>query len=117
MNSKATDPAVEKVISTITDEVLADRYPDRAHFIAAGNPDQGRLATSALFAGEPVVIVYEDGREVLMRPEHVGGLAALFLLAAAFVIKLRRKTEDADVQLPPRTHVEARDSQGYPIAA
>jgi hypothetical protein len=118
MSRQATDPAVEKVIATITDEELADRYPDRAHFIAAGNPDQGQLATRALFAGDPVVIVYADGREVLMRPEHVGGLAALFLVAAAFLIRLRRGTaDDTDVQLPPRTHVEARDSSGHSVAA
>jgi len=32
-----------------------------------------------------------------MTPEHVRGLAALFLLAAAFFLKLRRQKDRADV--------------------
>jgi len=73
MTVRDVDPAVEKVIASIGDEELAARYPDRSHFISAGNPHQGEMATQALFAGDPVVIVYPDGHELLVRPEHIGG--------------------------------------------
>lgn len=96
---------------------MAARYPNRAHFISADNPHQGEMATSALFSGDPVVIVYPDGRELLVRPEHVGGIAALFLVVAAFFLKHRRRKEVDVVQLPPRARIEARDSTGHPIAA
>ena len=71
MIAKDLDPAVEKVIASISNEELAVRYPDRTHFISAANPHQGEMATQALFAGDPVVIAYPDGRELLIRPEHI----------------------------------------------
>jgi hypothetical protein len=112
-----TDAAVEKVIASIGDEELAARYPNRAHFISAENPHQGEMATEALFAGDPVVIVYPDGHELLMRPEHAGGFAGLFLGVAAFFLKHGRRKGADVVQLPPRARIEARDSTGHPIAA
>ncbi len=111
------DPAVEKVIASISDEELAARHPNRAHFISAGNPDQGEMANQALFAGDPVVIVYPDGHELLVRPEQVGGIAALFLAVAAFFLKHRRGGAADVVQLPLGARIEARDSGGHPIAA
>jgi hypothetical protein len=111
------DPAVEKVIASIGDAELAARYPDRTHFISAENPHQGEMATEALFAGDPVVIVYPDGHELLVRPEHVGGVAALFLAAAAFFVRHRRRRAADVVQLPLGARIEARDSSGHPIAA
>ncbi len=111
------DPAVEKVIASIGDEELAARYPNRAHFISAENPDQGEMATQALFAGDPVVIVYPDGRELLVRPEHVGGIVALCLFVAAFFLKHRRRRGADVMQLPLGARIEARDSSGHPIAA
>ena len=41
------------------------------------------MATRALFAGEPVVLVFPDGHELLVTPEHASGVAALFLMQAA----------------------------------
>jgi hypothetical protein len=118
MSTKAkVDPATERVLATVDDDELAARYPDRTHFIAANSPDQGQLATRALFAGDPVAIIYPDGREVLMRPEQVAGVAALFLFVAAFFLRRGRRKPQEDAQLPPRTHIEARDSRGHPIAA
>jgi hypothetical protein len=114
--SAETDPAVERVIASIDDEELAARYPDRAHFISADNPRQGEMATRALFHGDPVVIVYPDGHELLVRPEHAAGVTALLLLLAAFFSRLRRRRGDV-VQLPPRASIEARDSSGHPLAA
>ncbi len=32
------------------------------------------MATRALFAGDPVVLVLPDGHELLMTPEHARGL-------------------------------------------
>jgi hypothetical protein len=110
------DPATERVVASIGDEQLAARYPDRAHFISAENPRHGEMATRALFEGDPVVIVYPDGHELLVRPEHAAGITALFLLLAAFFWKLRHRRGDV-VQLPPRARIEARDSGGHPIAA
>jgi hypothetical protein len=111
------DLATERVLATIGDHQLAARYPDRTHFISSQNPDQGQLATQALFSGDAVAIVYPDGHELLIRPEQVGGLPALFQLAAAFFLRLAHRGRGELMQLPPRTHVEARDSSGHPIAA
>jgi MYXO-CTERM domain-containing protein len=118
MNSDARmDPATEKVLATISDEQLAARYPDRTHFISAGSADQGEMATRALFAGDPVAIVYPDGREFLVRPEHAGGLAALLIIVAAFLLRHRRRKQADAVQFPLRARIEARDAGGHPIAA
>ncbi|HEX4306449.1 MAG TPA: hypothetical protein VHZ54_10450 [Solirubrobacterales bacterium] len=112
------DAATARVLATIEDDRLAGRYPDRAHFIAAENPDQGQIATRALFSGDPVVIVYPDGHELLIRPEEARGIAALFLLFAAFFTLRRSRRHAGDlIQLPPRAHLEARDASGLPIAA
>ena len=117
MTDKGADAAVERVIAGIGDAELAARYPDRAHFISAENPAQGEMATEALFAGDPVVIVYPDGHELLVHPEHARGVAALLLIAAAFFLKHRRSREAGSVQFPPRARIEARDATGHPIAA
>jgi hypothetical protein len=117
VTEKDVDPAIERVIAGIGDAELAARYPDRAHFISAENPAQGEMATAALFAGDPVVIVYPDGHELLVLPEHARGVAAFFLNAAAFFLKHRRSREAGSVQLPPRARIEARDAAGHSIAA
>jgi hypothetical protein len=112
-----TDPATERVIATISDDDLAARYPERAHFISAGDPHQGEMATRALFAGDPVVIVYADGHELLIRPDQARGLAGFFLVLAAFFLRRSRGPGPDVVQLPPRARVEARDAGGHPVAA
>ena len=111
------DPATQRVLAGIEDPELAARYPDRTHFIAADHPRQGEMATRALFSGDPVVLVYPDGHELLVTPERVAGMAALFLLIAALFMRLRRRKDGDAVQLPPGAHIEARDSAGLPIAA
>jgi hypothetical protein len=50
-----------------------DTYPNRTHFIGADNPRQDEMATRALLEGEPVLLVYPDGHELLIRPEPSGG--------------------------------------------
>jgi len=116
-NESKLDPATKRVIASIHDEELAARYPDKAHFISAGDPNQGAMATAALFSGEPVVIVYPDGHELLVRPEHAAGLVGLLLLLAAFAWRFRRGRDKTVLQLPPRAQIEARDASGQPIAA
>jgi hypothetical protein len=113
----STDPAIEKVLATIGDAELAARYPERTHFISADSPDQGEMATRALFAGDPVAIVYPDGHELLVRPEQVGGFAALFAGLAVFLLRHRRRKQADVVQFPLRARIEARDAGGHPIAA
>lgn len=117
--SSQVDPATQRVLDGIDDPELAARYPDRAHFISSVHPKQGEMATRALFDGDPVVIVFPDGHEVLMTPERVWAPAAFFLLLAALTQRLRRKQGDTNmVQFPPgRLEVQARDSAGHPIAA
>jgi hypothetical protein len=75
------------------------------------------MATRALFSGDPVVIVYPDGHELLVRPEHAAGIVGVLLILAAFFSKFRGRNRGDVVQLPPRVRVEARDSAGQPIAA
>lgn len=115
--SSKIDSATQRVLAGIEDPELAARYPDRAHFISSAHPDQGQMATRALFAGDPVVLVFPDGHELLMTPEHVTGLVGLFLLAAAFLQRFRRRKTDTDLVQFPLAHIEARDSAGQPIAA
>ena len=118
MNSEdGLDSATRKVLKTIEEPELADRYPDRTHFISAPNPVQGEMATRALFAGDPVVLVYRDGRELLITPEQTRGVAALFLVILTVLMRWRRHRDTEKIQFPPGTKVEARDSGGTPVAA
>lgn len=50
-----------------------DTYPNRMHLIAADNPRHDELATRALLDGKAVLLVYNDGRELLIQPEPGGG--------------------------------------------
>ena len=112
------DAATRKVLAGIDDPELEARYPNRTHFIAAADPRHSIMATRALFAGDPVAIVYADGREVLFTPEQARGPAVLFLYLATIWLRFSSRGSDRTaVQLPPRTRIEARDSAGLPIAA
>lgn len=50
-----------------------DTYPNRMHLIAADNPRHDEMATRALLDGKAVLLVYDDGRELLIQPEPSGG--------------------------------------------
>lgn len=93
------DSATERVLAGIENEELAARYPDRAHFISADNPHQGEMAARALFEGDPVVIVYPDGHELLVQPEPARGFARWSRAAAALLFRFRR-FDQGTVQLP-----------------
>jgi hypothetical protein len=69
------DPTTERVIACIEDEDVAARYPGRTHFIPADDPEQGVMAVGALREGDPVVLVYPDGYELLIRPDSGSGSA------------------------------------------
>jgi hypothetical protein len=111
-------PSIAKVVASLDDAQLDARYPNRTHFVDADNPDQAVLTSRALFSGDPAVVVYPDGQEVLFTPERTSGLAALLMLAALFWIKIREHSSAGElIQRPPRTRVEVRDSSGLPRAA
>jgi hypothetical protein len=113
------DPATARVLASIDDPALASRYPDRAHFISTDSPKQSEMATRALFAGDPVVFVYPDGRELLITPDHAHRVAALLIAVGALLARLLKRGNEgrAAMQLPPGARIEARDSTGMPIAA
>jgi hypothetical protein len=83
----AVDIAVERSFAYLGDPELEARYPNHTHFIGADNPQHARMATRALLEGHPVVLMYPDGRELLIFPEPSGG-----------------------------ARLEARDTSGTPIA-
>ena len=83
-------------LDLITDRVLAtleledmDRYPNRACFVPADAPGHAESVSRALAEGHPVVLVFPNGNEVVVEPGENG--------------------------TPAR--VEARDSDGEPLAA
>ena len=111
-------PATRKVLAMIDAPELDARYPNRTHFVHAQNPHQALMTSRALFSGDPVVVVYQDGREVLFTPKPIDRFASILLRLALVLIKLReRPSTHEPIQLPPRTRVEVRDAGGTPIAA
>ena len=86
--NQTRDLIFEKMLAWGQDPEVSDRYPNHTHFIAADNPQHDQMATRVLREGNPVVLVYPDGRELLIRPEQDGSPC-----------------------------LEARDSAGLPIAA
>jgi hypothetical protein len=43
------------------------------HLIAADNPRLAEMGTRALLDGDAVLLVYDDGHELLIQPEPSGG--------------------------------------------
>jgi len=94
---------VRKVLDGIEDPELASRYPKRTHLIPADNPKSGTMVTRALFGGDPAVLVYPDGREILFTPERASGLLAIVLLIGLAWTWIRsRRGRDADVIPGPK---------------
>jgi hypothetical protein len=71
-NDDKGDAAFQRLLALV-DSPEFDTYPNRTHFIAADNPRHDQMATRALLEGEPVLLVYNDGRELLISPEASGG--------------------------------------------
>jgi hypothetical protein len=115
---ESASPAVRKVLATIEDSEIEARYPNRTHFVDARNPNQAMLVSRALLAGDPVVVVSPDDREVLFTPQQTNGVVGVILLVALLWMKFRERSSTGElIQLPPRTRVEVRDPSGLSIAA
>ncbi|HEY6145711.1 MAG TPA: hypothetical protein VIV13_05510 [Solirubrobacterales bacterium] len=79
--------STQKMIAWGQDPDRFDRYPNRTHFIEIENPQHDQMATRTLLRGDPVVLIYPDGSELLIDPDPNGG-----------------------------ARIETRDSSGKPIA-
>lgn len=89
MNADAAlDLASQRALAWAQNHELDARYPNRTNFIGTEHPEHARWATEALLEGDPVILIYPDGNELLITPEPSGGV-----------------------------RLEARDSSGQPIAA
>jgi hypothetical protein len=66
------DLIAERVLSFMQEEGPSDRYPHRTHFIAADGPEHGKIASAAMAEGDPVVLVFPGGNEVLIQPGENG---------------------------------------------
>lgn len=73
MSSSDKEDAAAQRLRALLSSPEFDTYPNRTHFIAADNPRQDEMATRALLEGEPVLLVYPDGHELLICPEPSGG--------------------------------------------
>lgn len=89
MNKKTARPlATQKMIAWGQEPDRFDRYPNRTHFVEIDHPEHDQIATRILLEGNPVVLIYADGSELLINPDPKGG-----------------------------ARIETRDSSGRPIAA
>lgn len=72
MSSRDNEAASRRFDALLTSPEL-DTYPSPMHLVAADNPRHDEMATRALLDGDAVLIVYSDGRELLIQPEPSGG--------------------------------------------
>ncbi|HEX6152167.1 MAG TPA: hypothetical protein VFZ19_01470 [Solirubrobacterales bacterium] len=73
MNSGGDNETASKRMDALFTSAELDTYPSPMHLVAADNPRHDEMATRALLDGESVLIVYGDGRELLIQPEPSGG--------------------------------------------
>lgn len=88
-HAETIDLITERVLAFMQEEERSDRYPNRAHFVAADGPHHGEHTRRAFSEGHPVVLVFPNGDEVVIEPGENG--------------------------TPAR--VEVRDSAGQPLVA
>ena len=72
VSSIREDAAARRFTALIGSPEL-DSYPSPMHLIAADNPRHDEMATGALLEGDSVLLVYDDGHELLICPEPAGG--------------------------------------------
>lgn len=72
VSSIREDAAARRFAALMSSPEL-DTYPSPMHLIAADNPRHDEMATEALLANESVLLVYNDGGELLICPEPTGG--------------------------------------------
>ena len=73
MNDMGDNETASKRMDALFTSPELDTYPSPMHLVAADNPRHDQMATRALLDGESVLIVYSDGRELLIQPEPDGG--------------------------------------------
>jgi hypothetical protein len=73
MNLRGDNETASKRMDALFTSPELDTYPSPMHLVAADNPRHDEMATRALLDGESVLIVYGDGRELLIQPEPGGG--------------------------------------------
>jgi hypothetical protein len=73
MNSSDKGDAASRRFEALMSSPELDTYPSPIHLVAADNPRHDEMATRALLEGDAVLLVYDDGRELLIRPEPTGG--------------------------------------------
>lgn len=73
MNSKGDNDTASRRMDALLTSPELDTYPSPMHLVAADNPRHDEMATRALLGGDSVLIVYGDGRELLIQPEPSGG--------------------------------------------
>jgi hypothetical protein len=72
VSSIREDAAARRFAALMSSPEL-DTYPSPMHLVAADNPRHDEMANQALREGESVLLVYDDGRELLICPEPTGG--------------------------------------------
>jgi hypothetical protein len=72
VSSVREDAAAQRFAALMSSPEL-DTYPSPMHLVAADNPRHDEMATKALREGDSVLIVFDDGRELLICPEPTGG--------------------------------------------
>jgi hypothetical protein len=73
MNYRGDNDTASRRMDVLFTSPELDTYPSPMHLVAADNPRHDEMATRALLDGEAVLIVYSDGRELLIQPEPSGG--------------------------------------------
>lgn len=73
MNRSDEGDAASRRFAALMSSPELDTYPSPMHLIAADNPRHDEMATRALRQGDAVLIVHNDGRELLICPEPSGG--------------------------------------------
>jgi hypothetical protein len=73
MKSASKADAASQRFQDLATSPELDTYPNRMHLIAADNPRHDEMATRALLDGKAVLLVYNDGHELLIQPEPGGG--------------------------------------------
>jgi hypothetical protein len=73
MNFRGENDTASRRLEALLTSPEFDTYPNGTHFIGADNPRRDEIANRALLDGEPVLLVYPDGHELLICPEPSGG--------------------------------------------
>jgi hypothetical protein len=73
VNYIGKEDAASRRFAALMSSPELDTYPSPMHLIAADNPRLDQMATRALLDGDAVLLVYDDGRELLISPEPTGG--------------------------------------------